>query len=114
MVDKDDILLKDFLQANKQEVADNGFSRRVMNRLPERRAVLLSYVLTAVSLVLAVALFYVQGGVGIVSNALREVFQNISFSGNLSTLNGTEPWTLAVVAVVLLFMGYGKLVNMSE
>lgn len=114
MVDKDDILLKNFLQANKQEVADNGFSRRVMNRLPERRAVLLSYFLSAVSVVLAVAIFFVQDGVSIIGSALREVFQNISFNGNLSTFSGTEPWTLAVAAVVLLFMGYGKLANMSE
>ncbi|MBR3716921.1 MAG: DUF5056 domain-containing protein [Bacteroidaceae bacterium] len=114
MVDNDDILLKDFLQANKQEVADNGFSRRVMNRLPERKAQLLSYLLSAVSIVLAVVLFFVQGGVGLVGSALREVFQNISFSGNFSSLNGTEPWTVAVVAVVLLFMGYGKLANLPE
>lgn len=114
MVDNDDILLKDFLQANKQEVADNGFSRRVMNRLPERKAQLLSYLLSAVSIVLAVVLFFVQGGVGLVGSDLREVFQNISFSGSFASLHGTEPWTVAVVAVVLLFMGYGKLANLPE
>jgi len=114
MVDNDDILLKEFLQENKQEIADNGFSYRVMNRLPERKAWLLSTLLSVITAVLAIVLFFVQGGVAQIGESLREVFQNISFSGNLSTLNNTEPWTLAVVAVVLLFMGYEKLFNMSD
>ncbi|MBO7553977.1 MAG: DUF5056 domain-containing protein [Bacteroidaceae bacterium] len=114
MVDKDDILLKEFLQANKQEIADNGFSRRVMNRLPEHKAQVLSFILSALTLVLAVAIFYFQGGLTLIGSALREVFQNISFAGNFSTLHGIEPWTVVVAALVLLFLGYGKLAEMTD
>ena len=114
MVDKDDILLKEFLQANKQEIADNGFSRRVMMHLPECKAQVLSFILSTLTLVLAVAIFYFQGGLTLIGNALREVFQNISFAGNFSTLHGIEPWTVAVSALVLLFIGYGKLANMTD
>jgi len=32
---KNDKLLKDFFSDHKQEIADNGFSNRVMRRLPE-------------------------------------------------------------------------------
>ena len=31
-----DKLLRDFFAENKQEIADNGFSRRVMHHLPGR------------------------------------------------------------------------------
>ncbi len=36
MTDNDDKLIKEFLAANRPEVADMGFSRRVMHRLPDR------------------------------------------------------------------------------
>ena len=32
-----DKLLRDFFAENKQEIADNGFSRRVMHHLPDRK-----------------------------------------------------------------------------
>ena len=35
-IENEEKLLKDFFTANKHEIADNGFSRRVMHRLPDR------------------------------------------------------------------------------
>lgn len=35
ITDKNEKLLKSFFTANKQEVADNGFSERVLRQLPE-------------------------------------------------------------------------------
>lgn len=35
-MDTNDKLLKDFFSANKQEIIDNGFSQRVMRKLPEQ------------------------------------------------------------------------------
>ena len=114
MEDKDELLLKDFFKEHRQEIADNGFSRRVMNRLPERRVWLLSNVLSVLTAILAVGLFVVNGGVRLLGETLREVFQSITFDATLPSLSQTEPWAIAVAAVVLLFMGYGKLVNMAE
>ena len=34
-METNDKLLKDFFSENKQEIADNGFTRRVMRQLPE-------------------------------------------------------------------------------
>ena len=42
-IENDEKLLKDFFTANKQEIADNGFSRRVMHRLPDRSNCCLLY-----------------------------------------------------------------------
>jgi len=35
-METNDKLLKDFFSQNKQEIADNGFTRRVMRKLPEQ------------------------------------------------------------------------------
>ena len=48
MTENNDKLLENFFAENRQEVADNGFSRRVMHRLPNRNSRLawLSYCLS--------------------------------------------------------------------
>jgi len=114
MEDKDEILLKDFFRENRQEIADDGFSRRVMNRLPERRIWIVSQLLTALTVVLSMGVFIYFGGVNLLGGTLREVFQNFTLGGSLDTFSGTEPWTIGVVALVLLYMGYGKLANLPE
>jgi len=113
MVDKnDDILLRDFFKENKQEVKDNGFSRRVMNRLPEHKLLILSELSNAVTFVLAVVLFFVFGGIELTGNALREVFTNFNFTIP-SAFTGTDPRALVLAFLVLLFMGYKKLASME-
>ena len=36
MTENDDKLLTDFFAGNRQEIPDNGFTRRVMRHLPDR------------------------------------------------------------------------------
>ena len=36
MKNKDDILLKQFFDQHKQQIADNGFSEKVMQRIPQQ------------------------------------------------------------------------------
>ena len=61
MTKNDEQLIRQFMQDNKQEVADNGFSRRVMRRLPLRPKEI-SDLLTAVGVVVGCILFYVFDG----------------------------------------------------
>jgi len=112
MVDKDDILLRDFFQENKQEVEDNGFSRRVINRLPERKLLIFSELSTALTFILAVVLFFLFGGIELTGNALREIFANFSFAAPTS-ITSVDPRALVIAFLVLLFMGYGKLASMD-
>ena len=51
MMENDDKLISQFMQANKHEIEDNGFSRRVIRQLPEH-AKWMSDALTAVCTVL--------------------------------------------------------------
>lgn len=112
MVDNDDILLRDFFQENKQEVEDNGFSRHVMNNLPERRMLIFSEVSSALTFVLAAVLFVVFGGLRLTGITLREVFANFTLTAP-SSITGTDPKALVIVALILIFMGYKKLASMA-
>ena len=56
MIKNDEQLIRQFMQANKQEVADNGFSRKVIRRLPLRPKDI-SDTLTAIGLILSCILF---------------------------------------------------------
>ena len=58
MMENDDKLISQFMHANKHEIEDNGFSRRVIRQLPEH-AKWMSDVLTTVCTVLCCILFYV-------------------------------------------------------
>ena len=56
-----DKLLRDFFAENKQEIADNGFSRRVMHHLPDRSN-RLARIWSAFVMTVAAALFVWLGG----------------------------------------------------
>ncbi|MFA6873676.1 MAG: DUF5056 domain-containing protein [Bacteroidales bacterium] len=72
MMKDNDTLLKQFMDANRQEMADNGFSRRVMHRLPCRhnRA---AQILNALCAVVSVFLFVTFDGI----QAIIEVMRNV-------------------------------------
>ena len=43
MMENDDKLIKNFMLAYKHEIEDNGFSRRVIRRLPQPAQVVIGY-----------------------------------------------------------------------
>lgn len=115
MENKEDILLREFFKSNRQEIADAGFSRRVMHRLPERKASTLNHLVSAITIVLATALFLVQDGTEVMKTILSDFLANISRSGAFSAMSGVEPWTLVAGVMILLFMGYCQLLaSVSE
>lgn len=104
----DDILLKQFFNENRQEIADNGFTERVMKRLPGR-ANRLSNILMAVGVILAVILFFVLDGLGAILGTLREVFVSMSLNG----IENLDLKSLAIAGGVLLFFGIQKIYSME-
>ena len=71
MTETDDKQIEQFLSAGRREIADNGFSRRVMRHLPDRRE---RFVLwwTRLGFTLALVLFIALDGIQLLWNALRE------------------------------------------
>lgn len=104
----DDILLKQFFNENRQEIADNGFTERVMKRLPGR-ANRLANILMAVGVILAVILFFVLDGLGAILSTLREVFVSMSIQG----IENVDLKSLVIAGGVLLFFGVQKIYSME-
>lgn len=61
-METNDKLLKDFFSENKQEVQDNGFSQRVMQKIPEQtERGWIVWVFACIGLILTVALAIYTG-----------------------------------------------------
>lgn len=104
MTEMDDKLLKDFFSEHKQEIADNGFSRKVMKSLPDRNLRLLNIWTTCCG-ALAVILFFGLGGLQAIINVLRETFISMIQHG-AENLNIKS---LIIAGVVLLFFGVRRI-----
>lgn len=103
-----DKLLRDFFAENKREIEDNGFSRRVMKRLPhrsERAARLWS----ALVLVVSTGLFVGLGGLQAIWNTLREVFVSMVEQGTAEL----DPQSIIIVAIVLVVLGTQKVASLA-
>lgn len=107
MTEIDDKLFKDFFAEQKQEIADNGFSRRVMHHLPNRSN-RLSQWCTTIIMAIAVILFFTLNGFQAVIATLREVFVNMVQSG----ASNLDPKSLLIAVVVLAFLGARKVYSM--
>lgn len=109
MMEADDKLLKQFFAEQKQEIADEGFSGRVMQHLPGR-AQRLSGIWTSVCTAIAIVLFFVFDGLQVFTNIFREAF--IAGVQYFST-TCIDLKTLLIVAGVLLLLGFNKLFSME-
>lgn len=109
MMETDDKLLKQFFAEHKQEIADDGFSRRVIMHLPDR-AYRISNIWVSVCTALAIILFFVFDGLRILSDLIYEVFvSGVQFF----TTTNFDPKTLIIVSGVLLLLGINRLFSME-
>lgn len=104
MTEMDDKLLKDFFGEHKQEIADNGFSRRVMKNLPDR-SLRISRIWTTCCGALALILFFALDGLQAIIGVLRETFVSMVEYGTANL----DIKSLAFAGIVLLFFGVRKL-----
>lgn len=100
MMENDDKLLTSFFAEHRQEIADNGFSRRVLRHLPDRSRHL-AQIWTAFCFTLALVLFVSLDGVQLILDTLRETFDT------------ADPKSLIIAGVVLLYFGYRKISSMA-
>ena len=103
-----DKLLKDFFAENKREIADNGFSRRVMHQLPDRSN-RLARLWTLFVMTVGAVLFITLGGLQAVWETLREVLIGMINHGAASL----DPKSIIIATVVLLFMAGRKVVSLA-
>ena len=106
MMENDDKLLTSFFAEHRQEIADNGFSRRVLRHLPGRH---LAQIWTTFCFTLTLVLFVVLDGVQLILDTLRETFDTSIRSG----ASELDPKSLIIAGVVLLYFGYRKIASMA-
>ncbi len=108
MMKNEDKLLKDFFDSKRQEIEDNGFSARVMRKLPIRRQRIVQ-IWSAVCTVIGMLIFFLLNGLELVLNAFREGFM-------MAIQNGAEhidPKTIGIVVVVCIGLVIQKITSYS-
>lgn len=108
MESNEDKLLREFFAKEKKEIADNGFSHRVMRRLPNRVNRLMQVWAVFVSLV-TLLLFFAFDGLQAVISTLRDVFVSMV----QSSATNFDPISLVIAAVVLAFLGVRKIWSLA-
>jgi hypothetical protein len=82
METRDNDLLKQFMCEQKQEIPDNGFSRRVMHRLPHKENIFASMWAT-LCIVIGVFLFISFDVFQMIVDLVRKVFISIMQNGSI-------------------------------
>ena len=109
MNNTDDQLINKFMQANKREIADNGFSRRVMRRLPIQTKAFAD-ILTFICIVVSGILFYVFDGASLIYESVMPVIRH-STDTFIENLNFQ---TLIPIVIVITYLGIQKAIALSE
>lgn len=107
MTDKNDDLIRKFMDTGKADIPDNGFTARVMRNLPDS-IVDIARLLNLVSAVLCILLFILFDGFHLLGNALRQALIN----ADLVTVLGQLQWqTWGVIILVCGGVSVQRLVN---
>lgn len=106
--EREDKLLKQFFEENRQEIADNGFTHQVMRRLPSHY-LRISRVWTMLCAALALILFIAMDGVQLVLISLREVIMETYQDG----LANVDSRSMLIAGVVLLYLLYRKIASLA-
>lgn len=103
MMENDDKLVKAFFDAHRsQPLPDDGFTRRVMNSLPEARAVWLNRLFTAICVVAAAAMLVCANGFALLRRCVLNMYGELV--GAFTSMQfGPHPSVTLVIASVGVF-----------
>ncbi len=97
-----------FFAEHRQDIADNGFSRRVLRHLPDNSQ-RLSQIWTACCFTLALVLLVAFGGLQAILNTLCETFETSLRSG----VAEIDPKSLIIAGIVLSYFAYRKISTLA-
>lgn len=104
----DDNTISMFMKEQKQEIPDNGFSRRVMRSLPDRSR-RLNRIWSALCIAISISLFFIFNGFEVIYNVPREIFT----SGMNHSFSALNQQTLLLIGGVILFLGIRKVCTLD-
>lgn len=104
MAENKDDLVRIFLQEQKRDVPDNGFSKNVMSRLPKRsRIVIETRVWTAICILAAVLFLFSDAGQSLLTSTLNSKIVSLR---NVNTFELLKHVLMCWVAVNFLLVTY--------
>lgn len=104
----EDIIIR-FMHEQKEELEDNGFSRRVMRRLPRQHR-WAGWIFNAICMGICLYLFYLLNGMEILFNTLKEYF--LSFSQ--SFIENANLTTMAIAVGVIAIIGVSRACTLED
>lgn len=107
MTEINDKLLKQFFSENKPEIADNGFSRRVMRNLPEDKGNKVYTIWSACCVMVALIVFFTQNSLQLIVDMLRGTFISMMEYG----VANLDIKSLLIAGAVLLFLGVRRIIT---
>ncbi len=105
----EDIIFR-FMHEQKEEVKDNGFSRRVMRHLPKQHR-WANWIFNSICAAACFYLFYLLNGFEILFNTLKESIESLSQQNFMANTNLT---TLAVALGILIIVGISRACSMED
>ena len=109
----DERLVVQSFQENKIEIPDNGFSRSVMRRLPQRTRTL-SRLWTILCSAAGLAFFFLTDGMDILRTALGNVLGDIIGSWSSFSMTGVTPFVLFIAVMTLLLVTVSNLLSAEK
>lgn len=110
MEKKDEEMLVRFMHEQKKEVEDNGFSRKVMRRLPQQHR-LANRIFNILCTGVCLLLFYLLDGVAIMFNTMQQLLASLT-EHNL--LENISPAALCIAWGVLVIVGIAKVCSWDD
>lgn len=108
MMENDDKLIKGFMLANKHEIEDNGFSRRVIRHLPQQ-AKWWSDLLSAVCIAVCCVLFYLFDGFEVLFRTISEIITSQAYY----LVSDANFQSLVIATAVLIVVGLQRVCNLK-
>lgn len=103
---QDEMLVKAFFDEHTQEIADHGFTKRVMRHLPDRSR-RLNRIWTVICTVLGIVFFIAVRGWAVIADALSVCFRTIA----AQEVFHLSPLTIALSVLLLTMVAAYQLVS---
>ena len=106
MEDKDEMMLQAYFEANRQHIADDGFSRKVMRRLPDHAAIY-NKIWTAVCAVAAIAILAASHSLSSFAKGVMVLLHTVPADMEMPT----RPLTIFLGLSILVVVGLCSIIE---
>ena len=107
-MENNDKLIRSFFEDNKQEIANNGFSRKVMKRLPQNKNRIFTFLMTSIAIIIFAFFIAYDGILGIVY-LFRDFYITIVQNSNIYT----DPISIIIALIVLIVLAFNRVWSMD-